>query len=284
MSNSNQQPHNHVSEKAKRVAKKSGKFLAKTANSIIGKILLKSVGFLIPYILVILAVLLLVSFSYFAIFEYRGTEQKFSQKHNNEYKLSDDGYFKTDSVSYENKTIKEFYRYFSKQSYKQIIGDDVENLISPDDEKAVKDFYNREETFKLTSTLLFSLDEFLYQNKVKYPEQFIKSVYFDKEELKLKDLTDEEGFLIAESEEQDRKGVKTGKKIESVKDYGLGSIFVYEEFERTQHVKGTYDKIEVWDEASQQVVLQDYNEPFELEMDGFPEDIHLITKAITFVG
>ena len=282
--NSSQQAATNAKDRGKKIAGKSAKFLAKKGKNILTRTLSSTLGFLIPYILAIFAIVLLVSFSYFAIFEYRGTEQKYSQDYNNEYKYSEDGYFKTDSISYENKTIKEFYRYFSKQSYKQIIGDDVDNLISPDDEKAVKDYHNREETFNLTSTLLFALDDFLYQNKVKYPEQFIKSVNFDKETLKLKDLTDDNGYITVESEEQKEDGTKTGKKIKSVRDYGLGSILKYEEFERTQHVKGVYDQIEVWDSVAQKVVLEDYNEPFELEMDGYPEDIHLITKAITFVG
>lgn len=273
----------------KKLGKKAGKALLKLgakAGKAVGKALLATLKALSPYILAILGVLLIIVLAYFILFEFRGPEQQYSYNYDNEIEKNDNGYFSINdgNLSYENKTIYSFYKYFSGQSYSQIIGDDNTKLISPDDEDAVKDYHGREQGFNLSSDLLFSLDEYMFQGKFKYPEQFIKPVNYDPDTLTLKDLTDDDGFVIVEAEEKDDEGKKTGEKIISVREYGIGSVFKYGEYERKLTVDGTYYQEDVWDSSSQSVVQVPITETFSKIMDDYPEDIHLIDKAITFVG
>ena len=61
------------------------------------------------------------------------------------------------------------------------------------------------------SLSLYSLDDFMYNWEWKYSEQFIKPLNYDKDNLTLIQLADEDGIVNVESDEED---IETGEKTE----------------------------------------------------------------------
>ena len=195
------------------------------------KLLLPFIGFIILFIGIIFLV-------YSIDYEYVGTEKQYTGRYENPFIYSEDNKMLTteNEINTQNKTIRDFYIYFSGQSLWQLRKDKGEMVIERFDDyntkmnkenkedKKIEDYYKREELFRLAPNFLYSLDKELYKSNFKYPEQFVKPVYYDIEEFKTLNLTNEEGKVIAQSEEEDLKtGEKTGKKIDSIMDYGLGT-------------------------------------------------------------
>lgn len=273
----------------KAVGRKVGKAVGKLAKKALkegGKLALKLLAKVLvaiaPYIGVVLIVLLVIFAGYYVLFETRGTEQKYSLENTNNLELTEDGYFSAKDLGSENKAILQFYQYFSKNSYYQIL-DSGKKAELPKPE--IKDYYNKEELFKLSSNMLFSLDEYMYQNKFRYPEQFVKPINFDADTLKLKDLVDKNGAVVVESFKYDKDGKKTTEKQKTVSDFGLGSIFKYETKKRTLTIEGNYVGQDVWDNSSKSVVRKaTAPQPFKDTMVGYPQDMFIMTKAITFSG
>lgn len=263
----------------------------------IGRALVILAKVLLPYILVVGAVLLFISFAYFTLFEFTGTEKEYTKEYENEVTMNEDGIYMTSEkqMNKENKIINDFYRYFAGQSYWKSINDDNETVYSPDEEikvngkvVEVKDEYNREEKFNLPANLLYSLDEYMYSWTWKYPEQFIKPVNYDKDEFKLSPIADEDGMVIVESDEEDvETGEKTGETIISMRDYGLASVLKYneeEDYVKTTKVKGEYIAKDIWNDEKKEVeTISIKPEEFEVVMKP-PEPIWLIDKVVTFAG
>lgn len=281
---------NKAKQSLAKKAKKATGALARKLVKALSKALLMVAKLLLPYIAIIGGLLLFVTIGYFIIFEFTGTEKEYIKKYENEFIVDENNMIVANesTMNVQNKAVRDFYRYFSGQSFWQLIGRDNSKLISPDHEDSVRDYYKREDMFKLNSNFLFSLDDFLYKGDWKYPEQIIKPVNYDKNDLILEPLIDDEGFVIVESDEEDvETGEKTGNKILSVRDFGLASILKYndtEDWKRTLKVKGTYVAQDVWDPVSKSVIVENVNIPFDLDMDGYPEDINLIDKVISFTG
>lgn len=284
MNNYNDNYNNEFNNKAKQII---GKRIKKTIFKVI-KWLLK---IMLPYFIPIIIIGFLFIAAYLIIFEFVGTEKQYIFNYPNETIITESGVKVTteEMLNRENAIIRDFYKYFSGQSYYKIIGNDNTKLIKPNDENDnIFDYYKREDEFKLSSNLLFAFDELIYESKWRYPEQIIKPVYYEPSTLTLKQLTDEDGFVVAESNEEDIKtGIKTGKKIMSVRDYGLGTIIKYnlnENYKRTLTIEGVYDKIDYWDDITETVKQKTYYEPFEYTMDDYPQSINLIDKVISFAG
>ncbi len=285
-----------IKEKGSQKVKQAIGRLVKRGFKALRKLILMLLKVLLPYILVIGGLILTAIIGYFLVFEFRGTEKEYTQRYENQLVRTDDGKYIAEEkdVNAQNKIIRDFYLFFSGQSYWQLLGKDNTTLITPDGFKPngeqidrIEDYYKREDLFKLNPNFLFSLDEYMYKWQWKYPEQMIKPVHYDTETLTLKPLVDENGFVIAESEEENvETGEKTGNKILSVRDYGLGSVLKYNEkddYKRTLKIKGTYTEKDVWDENSKSVVTVKDGDTFELEIE-LPESIYLIDKAILFNG
>ena len=282
----------------KNVAKKVGKNVGKMAlkaGKAIGKASVKAVAYavkaivatVLPFIGIIAGVLGVVVLAYFILFEFKGSEQQYTNKYENELEQSDDGKYTANNVNQQNNSISSFYKYFSGQSFYQLIGDSKE-LIKPDDEKSVRDYHNREKNFYLSSNLLYSLDEYLYEGRFKYPEQLVKPVNYDPNTLTLKMLTSEDKMVNVESKELDLEtGEETGNKIKSVRDFGLAPIIKYGEYQRTLTIEGEIESREIFDFETKKKVLEKLDKPeafAPITMKGFPEDIYLIDKVISYVG
>lgn len=289
-----------VGKKAGKVAGKAGLKAGKKAGAFAGKLLIKGIASLISAIvsllsavlLPVLAIVALVVVVYFVEFEFVGTEKEYTHYHyNDKFEMREDGTRVTsfENMNKANKTVQDFYKYFAGQSYLQIPIDHKEGdelkLLRLDDDGVVEDFYEREKNFKLNENMLYTMDRQLYDNW-KYPEQLIKPVYFDEEDLVLLDLVDEEGAVVAESYRRD---LKTGEKfkdrnkLKSVRDYGLATVLKFQEGSRNLTVEGTYVEKEVWN--GEEVVTEPISEDFEVQLSGFEREVvHVIEKAITFAG
>lgn len=291
---------NQAKKAGKEVGKKIGKkllqlgakALQKVAVSIISA-LAKVVAVLLPYILIILAVVVVIGAIWFIVYEVRGEGQDYAMEpkveENNKSTdfVQGKGYFsQVDELSGENKAIQEFYSYYGgRRSYWQIPMDGGEELIRGDKPEAVEDYYKKEKRYTINKDFIFALDEYVYNRKLRFPEQFVEPVKFNRDEMKLLHLTeDKTGLLTAESTKYDKKGMKTEEKEKGVWDYGVGSIFKYKEDKITRTVEGTYNSKDVWDEGSKSVKQVAINEPFVEMMDGYPVKIHLMTDAVTFTG
>lgn len=269
--------NNIITNAAKRKVKR-------TAMSILKNIILA----ILPYVLFGFFVFLILFSGYYFLFETKGTEQKYTydEPYQNEINLGEGGFFKADrnKLSSQNNAVYQFYKYISGKSFWQITGDDNKKLEQTEGADAVRDYFKREEQFYLNPNLLFALDEFMYQNRFKYPEQFTKPVYYDDKELTLKDLAEEDGTLTAESTER-KDGKLTKEKVKGVWDYGLASIYKYKEDERKLIAEGNYTKKDVWDNESKKVkTINIEPQPFKDMQAGFPEKIWIMIKAITFIG
>lgn len=241
------------------------------------------------FALLFLLFLFIFSLSWFFLFEIRGAEGNYSLKkqHANNVKLNEQGYFSAYDLSNENKAIQQFYKYFSLQrSFYQILTDDNKKL----EQKGFLDYYQKERMFLLSDNFLFALDEFVYRGAYRYPEQFVLPVRYDPDQLKLLQLTDPKGNVIALSKKRKKDGTPlkhpdgTWVGVEGVHDYGLASVFKYKKDEKLVTVEGVVYAKDVWDDTCKCVKQVTVNEPFSYTMEGYPQDIWLITKAITFTG
>lgn len=131
-----------------------------------------------------------------------------------------------------------------------------------------KDKYGREKMFYLSPKTLWTLDEFINNKQFAFPEQFIKPVYNEGKEggYKLKDLVDEEGNLVCESQKYKFNSlIKQYEPVEDEKDlgiwdYGFGSILNYKKYEEEAKQVGIYEKFELWDKEEQKIVTMTFEE------------------------
>lgn len=243
------------------------------------------VAFLLKPLLIAGAIILLATLAYFVVFEFTGTEKEYNPRIENKIEMDDDGIYKSsdEDMDDRNRIIRDFYTYYAFKSQWQI--NDKGELIDFDDPDAKHDQYNRESQFHLSPNMLYALDKIVFDNQFKYPDQFIKPVYADLENFKLKDLTDENGLLVAESEVRDyNNNKKVNEKDKSVRDYGLGTIFKYNKFKTYRLLKGTYNKEDYYNSSTGKIEQRPISEDFEIPIQGSETDINVIDKVLCFAG
>lgn len=303
----------------RRMLRKGGKKLAKKAIvaagkalMVLGKILLALLAKAMVVLGPVLVVCLLAWFGWFLLYEIRGAEQIYTynapeneivieQQENdggtggtggrNDVKGSFNSYITKDAQGHQ-QGVQQFYRYHGSNAFYQLFGNDYsrDKLERTEGSGKIRDYYDKEQEYSINENLLFALDEHAYGDQFRYPEQFTKPVYYDEETLSLKSLTDENGYVVAESKLPEKMigdeeiNENAGKKIKSVADYGLGSVFHYFEDEIVQTVEGTITHRDVWDEEQGKVVKEEYGKPFSEVLEGYPIKIHLMDKAVTFAG
>lgn len=272
-----------LAKKVTRELKKAALKVAKKAIMALGKALMKVLVLLGKYILIIGAILLIIAIVYYFLFESRGAEQSytFDQAEGNQLEMNESGYY-VGTATGKNKAVLDFYTALGTNAYYQVVGDDTE-LKKPDG--TIKDEYGRESEFSINPNFLFVLDEFLYQGKFRYPEQFLQPVNYDPDTFTLKKLIDDKGFVIADSFKYDKKtGLKTTETEKSVHDFGLATIFKYKEDEEVYSVEGTITKRDEWDASTKSVVAKPLStpEPFKEVMTGYPRKIYIIDKMVSF--
>ena len=154
-------------------------------------------------------------------FEYKGITAEYqgdNMLYQNFTKYDDDGNVVLRGLTKENKLVKTFYTKYSNKSYYAIVEDEEKyedineaylrkNLLTPDELREqypdIVDTNNRESHFQLNPDLLYTLDKYIHKDKVMYPQQFIKPVYYeeDQEKFALKNLIDDKsGEILAKSQ------------------------------------------------------------------------------------
>lgn len=234
--------------------------------------------------LLLFGVALVSSLGYFIVHEFNGPEKQYDYRIENKLKEDENGVAQTEEMDDRNQIIRDFYTYFGFKSQYQV--NDKGELIDFDHPDAVKDEYGRENQFTLSPNMLYALDKYVYDGDFKYPEQFVKPVNADLKEFKLKDLTDKDGLLTAESKIRNHKNNKpTGETEKSVRDYGLGTIFKYTTFTTHKLVKGVYNKKDIIDPVTGEIKTVNIEpEAFEIHIPGTEQEIHLIDKVLCFAG
>lgn len=278
------------SSKVKQFVSTKAREMAIGATKALGKAVLWIAKILLPYILVVIAFLIIVTIGYFLVFEWRGTELEYIQDYQNDVIQNPDGTYSVseNNMTKENKVIRDFYQYYGETSVLKIVGDNDDFLDKDSEEyKKTQDHLKRESSYGLNSHMLLALDDYVYEGKWRYPEQFLKPVAYNKETNKLSPLIDEDGYVIVDSYKQDLEtGKRTDEKIKSVRDYGLASILKYnqkEQYTQTIKVKGTYIAEDFWNDKTNEVDTRTINEPFEVQMEP-TTNIYMIDNIINFTG
>lgn len=224
--NSNQVPNHKIkkkgTQKVKKVVKDAGKKLFKQGAKLLAKgfsLLLKALIPFLPYILAVIGIIILFYCAWDILFESSGKSQDYQNESPYEYNSivqnPTTGDFEASDISMGNKIVKAFYTYFSEKSiwvtvtdtngnYTQKIpiqygSSEFNSKYKVGDTYTLKDKYEREKMFYMSPNALWALDEYLNDGEFRFPEQFIQPVYHDPETYVLKDLTDENGDLVAES-------------------------------------------------------------------------------------
>lgn len=201
---------------------------------------------------------------YMGEFEYKGISAEY-QRQDKDYQnfttYDGNGDVVLTGLSRENKLIKTFYTKYSDKSYYAIVEDSKKysniddaykrkNILTPDELREqypdIEDVNNREVMFQINPDVLYTLDKYIHNDKVLYPQQFVKPVYYEESQEKfgLKDLVDNKGKILAKSQVFDNNGkpIKnsngTFKTTEGIWDYGFAPILRYQEHEvETREIK-----------------------------------------------
>lgn len=310
---------------AKKAAGAAGRLLKLIVHALISFIM-KIFAIGLPAFLIIAAVF---ATAFFIKFEFRGAEQEYDFRDPNELEQIEDEKDRVnlvaEEINEENEIRRDFYKYFSGISYWQInTKEKQDKLIGPYHKDAVKDFFGREKQFQLHPNFLYMLDEYAFDNKWQFPEQFIKPVAYEynpdgvesdpndykdvgkdddkkesadnptanqtgeekKKTLKLKPILDKSGEIIIESHKRDPDTYKELEdKEKSVSDYGLGTIFKYKEMNRAKVQSGVYIAKDVYNPATKQVEKKQIDEAYEFDLPlDDPEPKYIIDELICLTG
>lgn len=296
---------------------------------------------LAPVLIGFLIVVFIVISAWYVMFEMRGKDQEYSEKdvHQNEMQVDDKYGNSVKEVSGQNTAIIDFYRNQERFGYWQIIDEEDDpswNFIKPvmpykltdknpgikgdvpygltKADGSVEDYYKQEKTYTMNANFLFSLDEDLHRQAFRYPEQFLKPVYYEELEngemqerkdkvkpargvgspedpyiatsdkgvsVKQKKLADPQ--LEAESRVFDEeKNEFTEKTEKSVHDWGLATIFEYRTDKIIRTVEGVWTKEDYYDKGCDCVKQKPISIEYVYMMKGYPITIWLIEHATTF--
>lgn len=263
---------NVAGNKAKRGLKKALNFIGKKGLLLLKKVLVALAPILFKVILIVLSVILVV-FSFKVVFE-RGEDKRYANEPEYENTTSFDGEnVVVDEISEENEAVMLFYKYYASKAMYKIHEDRPDEF----DDK-LEDYYEREIMFMINHNLLFALDEFVYRDMFRYPEQFIKPVPYDEETLTMKRALENKEIVLKS------KNPVTNKEELGLWDYGLAPVLIYKDDEINRKIEGTYVSEDYWCSVSNSVQQRSIHEEFSEQMPEFPEDIHIISKALTMVG
>lgn len=333
-------------KKLVQVGAKGAKLLGKAAQ-VAGKALLATLKWLLvalgPWVLGIICLIIL-----FAIFfDLKGPSQQYrfeqtnnksiekdSKKSNSVYGVAQNNDMTDPSIAQRN-----FYRFFANNSYwkivaektffdedtKEVKGEYIKENFKTENRKQgtgagedvkIKDYYNRESVLKLPNTLLYSLDDKLFKDIFRYPEQFIQPIKLPLDEeinnlddLKLELIINEDNVFDTLSwgidPDTSVRSYKPEDRIKSVSQHGLAPVFTYFQDTKKEIQKAkvsSFTKVEFGNSPSEFKEITYYCADSETEIPhdaenivtGDPcgdieveykvEDIYIMEKAVTSVG
>lgn len=335
---------NSVKQKAKQLAKKGGKAALKLGGkaatkggALVAKAVWATVGSIIslgaPVLAIIAIIGALVGFIFLAEFESRPVNQNLQSESGEQMNTQQTAPDKSQGVITEisdyNLVTNAFYMNYAMNSYHRVYKGEIYSpgksvLVTPSAKRAngdtveatekqeLKDSSNLETKFFLSHQLLWQLDEYLHDKKFKYPESFLKPLYYEEsgegenKTFTLKDLTNDKGELVAESQVYDENGNRTTETAVGLWDYGLSPIISYKTYLKDARYEydvtgkayryeytlpegavlapgqsATFSGVEAVrlteDEAKNKYAKDDEYLPN-------PEFVHMIDRVMTFVG
>ncbi|MFY0516614.1 peptidoglycan DD-metalloendopeptidase family protein [Lysinibacillus sp. UGB7] len=294
--------------------KQGGKAAAKALKAV-GSALMKIIAALTAkigiVIAVVLAVIALIALCWIIIRELDGAEgsyvndspslNDFEEGEKNGYK-----YMKQKGLTGYNKTLYSYYDSVTNNNYWIIDPTDPEQpdiskydaadediplykMETPQTNTEIRDYYRREGDLVTNANLLYTMETYLHKEKFYFTQQFTKPVHYNPVTMNIQPLTeleDESKKLVVESREWDeeKEEFMEDKKIKSVHDWGLATVFKYKEDEIEKKIEGTYTAEDYYDAGCDCVQQKSINEPFEEMMEGYPVDIWLIDQSVTIAG
>lgn len=282
------------SKMARKAMSKGAKKIGAAAGKAIGGLLLKIA---IP-ILIFLVVVILGFFTWQLFKENSGAEGQYEARNpvSNEFEsqLAGEGakkveYMKSKQLNGYNKAISNFYKSYAQWAYWQIDPDDPSNekLLDPRT-SGIRDYYEREEEYVVNEDFIYSMDEYLHREQFNYPEQIVKPVDYDPKILELRQIASkgETGTpqLVAKSRIWDEEKMEYKKEKEvALHDFGYGSVYKYKKDLLKRYEEGVYYAEDVYNEDCECVQTVSINEPYKEMLPGYPIEIWLLDKTITFI-
>lgn len=255
---------NRKRKMAKFIAK-GVKFAAKATSAII-KLIIKLLLSFWWLILIILAIAFIWFIFFDVSFNQPATSGTYTENVEN-IDIKDDG----KSGTLENSVMLLFYTKYSNQSYYYTI-DNKNTIYQASSNMKVKDFEGRDSMFALNPGALYILDKYLNEGHIN-PSQFIRPIYNtcstgeEKSGMcEMKELTNEDGKLIAESvkykEQNDHSYLKIDNETEKgIWNWGLAPILHYKKFDQESQVQNYHvDSFEIFDRESGDVRTISYDD------------------------
>lgn len=180
-----------------------------------------------------------------------------------------------------NAACKGYYQVLAENSIWQVSQVDG-SLVKYGEEGSSKDYFKRDTNFYLDPDLLYCMNRYVFGDDFVYPEAFTKPVAYNKDTYELIMLTDEDGKVCVESDILDNHGKPTGKRTNSVSDYGLATVCTYTTFNEVTTLEGTYIEEDYYDEVEGKIKKREINEPFCIVTNTESHDI--LDKVVTYAG
>lgn len=283
---------NKAARKASKIARKIGKALKKAikvAIEAIKTVVKKITEFVVTHpitSLLILAILLFIILLSLAISDTETKKEEKRAKRGN-YTVANTAQNRYDNgvttYSPQNAALKAYYEIQERNTLYQIDMNDSKKLIPYVSEEYEKDYFDREKELLVNANMLYALDYFMFQQLRSYPEQFIKPVAYDKDNMVLAKLVDNRNSVIVESHIIDTAtGKSTEEKCNALYDYGFGTVASYKKLKKVKTLEGEYTDIEEWDSTQNKVVKKKLETPEKFNIELENEEVTVLDKAVTF--
>lgn len=300
-----------VKEQAKKQVRKVTAKAVKKAAGMIMKTLGKAVAAVAAKfglaLLAILGVILVIIACWFIIREFKGAEGQYVNESPalNDFKQGEVrglAFMQQAGLTGYNKSVFDYYNNITNNNYWIIdpedpdqpnlskYGEDDEDMplykMTTPQNSAIRDYYSREGDLVTNANLLYAMELYLHKEKFYFTQQFTKPVYYNPKTMKLKYLTKkhEDGKeLIAKSRDWDEEKQKfmENKKIKSIHDWGLGSVFKYKKDKIERNIVGKYYAEDYYDAGCDCVSTREIDQPFKEPLAGYPIDIWLLDESVT---
>lgn len=292
-------------KQVKKIAKKAVIKGAKMASKLVAKAVMILLKFLLPILIIAMILFIVFLGIYYVSMETTGSEQEYTTREENPvekvfHQIRDNvhsWYYQTQKIQGLNKDVNMYYKYMAQNSFYQIMPGDKEQNEEKIKENKVHKFKTYEDTdtisyhkqelkHYLNSNVLFLLDRELHEGLFIYPEQFIQPLFIHPATKRVHSLVDKDNVVKAYSRIYITKGEFIGQELplfrkRSVSDYGLAPVFTYKKDKIIKKAKGKIVGREYFNEETGKIEIQETNEDFEIVLDGYPEEIHVITDANT---
>jgi murein DD-endopeptidase MepM/ murein hydrolase activator NlpD len=265
-----------------KVAASAGKRIAKALATTLLRLLFTLI-LAVPELFVIFGILGLVIFAFYALNENRGTQLQYSaqpivQNTMTTKVINGETYqYASGSLNAMQSQILNFYQYYANVSYFQYIHGKPKRPTGK-----IYDYYGKENGLELNPNILYSLDYWLFNDKYKYPNQFIQPLNENLNAMQLLPLTNKQRVVNVKSNDYGPNGKTNNQQIYSVADYGLAPVFSYKKYNINNYLQGYYYKKEIL--VGKHTKWTNIHQPYKIQEPNYPQKVYVMTTALTFQG